>query len=532
MTHRHAPRSSVALVFAFLLLGPSSARAEIPSRMEPEYSEAVLSYNAQKYESALKALDGLIQQSPETVEFLELKALALKGAKKTDEAAGLYDQLIRLKEGKADPEEVAPYQFELGVMRFREGKDDDARKLLRAAAEARFNEGPSHFFLGMLEYKAGRMAQADSHFGAVASSSADDLKPPAYFYQAQINAKTGHPAAATYSLVKARNWAADLKDDEDYAKDTRDIAARIHAEAEKALGPLDRSRWFGNVAVMVAHDSNVLALPEGEFSDESLGRSTLKTLAQYSLGYMTSPLGLVQLVPNLRGSAPFHFSELTRSGEFTNSQLTLYATYKPLAPFHFGMKVEGGVTFQNSKPDTRFGYALFGLNWGGGPYFKYELAPKMVLGFEFLHDETKYKTDESLSESEKDLGRSGGSEKSKLFFRNDPGRRFWNPTFSVTREEQHTRGWQFQNRSWVLGLDNSMILSELWSATQSLSFAFTKYDSGQRIDRTWQWGFGAARKISPKVSLTGEFRVTDQDSDDPTFEYGRTLISAGASFAL
>src|SRR5688572_32073297 len=45
------------------------------SRLEPDYAEAVLSYNSQSYDQALRYLDNVTAVEPNLVEALELRAL-------------------------------------------------------------------------------------------------------------------------------------------------------------------------------------------------------------------------------------------------------------------------------------------------------------------------------------------------------------------------------------------------------------------------------------------------------------------------
>jgi predicted Zn-dependent protease len=64
---------------------------------ESRYAEAVIAFNKRKTEEAVKILNELLKESPLTVEYLELKALALKG--KGDEKTSLevYQQLYQAK---------------------------------------------------------------------------------------------------------------------------------------------------------------------------------------------------------------------------------------------------------------------------------------------------------------------------------------------------------------------------------------------------------------------------------------------------
>lgn len=102
--------------------GPvSRATAEIANELEPDYAEAVLEYNSQKYDTAIRLLTEIQKKAPKTVEVLELKAITYKAMKNEKGAADAYRDLIQVKtkEGK-DKAEIAPYSFELGVIRYNE----------------------------------------------------------------------------------------------------------------------------------------------------------------------------------------------------------------------------------------------------------------------------------------------------------------------------------------------------------------------------------------------------------------------------
>ncbi|RYZ61251.1 MAG: hypothetical protein EOP09_20210, partial [Proteobacteria bacterium] len=114
------------MVFRFfaiaLLVAPLTGFAEIPNESEPDYSEAVIFYNTKRFDRALTMLEQLQRTLPKSVEVLELKALTLRATQKDKQAAVVYKDLIDLKTKQAAPrKEIAPYAFELGMIRFNEG---------------------------------------------------------------------------------------------------------------------------------------------------------------------------------------------------------------------------------------------------------------------------------------------------------------------------------------------------------------------------------------------------------------------------
>ena len=88
----------IFVTVAFLtIITHSNLWAEIPTEMEPDYSEAVLSYNSKNYDRALAVLNTLLSKSPNTIEFMELKALTLKGSHRPEQSEEVYLQLIKEK---------------------------------------------------------------------------------------------------------------------------------------------------------------------------------------------------------------------------------------------------------------------------------------------------------------------------------------------------------------------------------------------------------------------------------------------------
>src|SRR3954470_13831898 len=91
------------LVLVGLPFSVQVAHADIPSALEPQYSEAVLAYNSKDYPQAVSTLDALIAKDSKIVEFYELKALTLKSMK-DPKAAEAYEALIEIKTKEGRPE--------------------------------------------------------------------------------------------------------------------------------------------------------------------------------------------------------------------------------------------------------------------------------------------------------------------------------------------------------------------------------------------------------------------------------------------
>ena len=147
-------RVPLGILFLIWATAPS-AHAEIPDALEPEYSEAVIAYNAKDYRKAIGFLDPLILKNPQVSEFLELKALSLKASQNDPESAKVYAALILSKRKEKRPEaELAPYQFELAMILQRTKRFDLSKRYFESALEQNFNPGVCHMYLGMAAFNA------------------------------------------------------------------------------------------------------------------------------------------------------------------------------------------------------------------------------------------------------------------------------------------------------------------------------------------------------------------------------------------
>ncbi|MGE0615175.1 MAG: tetratricopeptide repeat protein [Bacteriovoracia bacterium] len=524
---------AVNLALTSILLSLSPARADIPSKLEPEYSEAVLAFNGRKYDHALKLLDELLKKAPNAVEFMELKALTLKTHKRSAESVKVYRALIAEKrKQKRPPAESAPYYFELGVMEFQDQKNKEAKADLNEAIEHKFNVGAAHFFLGMLHFKDGEWETSEEHFHGVLSSNADDLKAPSHFYLAQVYLKMKYPSGATQNFSAARDRAKDTLDDKSISDENKGIAKQIFEASEKALAPLDRSQYFGSVALLSSFDSNVLAVPDTATGTSASGKSSLKQVLQAGIGYMSSPLRTFQWVPNYRLAYNFNFNSAAQTGEFLTNVASLYVTRKPLDRTNFGLKLEGNYTLQNSGT-SRFGFGGYSFSTNFGPYFKTEIKPKLVLGVQATYGTRKYFTDSASTTS---TNRTGTGLSARIYLQNDTGSRYWNPTVSLSGGNESTEGTEYASKSLGLSLSNLVPIGQLSTLSAGPSITITHYPTsqyGSRVDRNYALNVSFTHKLGAKWTLLADASYAKNDSTVASaYTYSRFVVSAGASYSF
>ncbi len=514
------------LTFAVFLVTAFSDKiyAKIPSHLEPDYAEAVISYNKKDYQASLKAL--------ESVELLELKALALKSSEKNVEAANLYKKLIKLKQTeKAKPEEIAPYTFELGVIEYRKKNYNEAKKYLDYAANHEFNEGAAHFFLGSMAFQAGNWSDAEEHFDEVLSSSAQDLYPVSNFYLGQAYIKMKQTSRATYQFLAAKNSSEDILGDQDSGKESKAIAEKINSATTKVLTPLDKSRFFGSASFLAGYDTNILMIPEE--SSSASGKSTGKSVIQGGIGYMSSPLRTYQFVPNLRTSINYNLNKDTQAGEYLSNFFNLYVTRMPLAPLHFGIKVQGSYLLQNSDTTKRFGLTPYSMGGGGGGFIKYELIDKLKMKVEAGYNIDKIPGDNIATDANK---RSGSKIDTSVTFNYNQGSRFLNPALRVGYTIQTTKGTEYDSNNLSVGFIDNMNLTAKLTSMLGVDLGFINYPnraSGKRSDQSLTGRGSLTYKLTKNWNALGEFSYNKNSSNFPTqYNYKRYVFSVGINYTF
>jgi tetratricopeptide (TPR) repeat protein len=542
----------IALMGVAIPLSTGIARAELPTRLEPVYAEAVIAYNSKDYPKAIAALDELLRQKPGVAEALELKALSLKATKDDAKSAAVYEELVKAKlaDGKTE-KDVAPYRYELGLIRFRENRPAEARPQLEGALKAGFNEPACHFFLGLSDFRENKLNDAEGHLKETSSSGVAELRPAADFYLGQIYSKLSRSSGATQSFFSARNGARDLLGDAKADPEARKVATQIRDATEKALKPFDRSGWFGNAGVTLGYDTNVLSVPADQSPNptDSNSPGSSKATLLGGVGYMSSPLDSWQIVPSYRVIANLNLNTATKAGEFVMNDLSVYLTRNALARFSWGVKGEMVYTFQNSRrsgdPERRFGYEGYSVNMPFGPYLRYEIAPQYALSVDLNLVPQNFLIDDDNSESP--YKRSGIDKNARVSLRHERGDRYWNPTVSALLDSNSTdgrgnvnsggrSGAEFTSRTAGMELSDVMRPIEALTVTLTGSVSFPRYIErvdGPRQDRTYFAAAGGTYRVTPRYTALADLQYTYNSSTVPSlYQYTRLVVSVGASYSF
>ncbi len=515
------------------LLGPMSlATAEMENQLEPEYALAVLDYNGNNFDSALKLLNELQKKAPAAVEILELKAITLKAMKNTKDAANVYRDLVQLKtkEGK-DKKEIAPYAFELGVILYNEKNWKQADQYLNYSAKNGFNVEVSHFYLGLVEVQLEEWTLAEANFMETIKSELDELKPAAHYYLSQVYFKLGFPSDGFGNLISAKQAAQKYIDRTDVQPDSKKMAEQVRDAAVSTLAPFDKAQTFGTFSLLMGYDSNVLLIPSESASNAGgSGKSTLKSTVSAGYGYASSPLARIQYVPSVRFNFNKNFNGASSSGEFADTTLSLYLTRDALAPVSWGLKTEGTFVFQN-QTDTAGAkkYHLYDNSIQLAPYLKWDASKQWTYAAEIGYRITKYAGEDAVSNS---LKRSGHGILAKISAQNRASRRYFNPTYSIKYEVTSTTGTEYANSLYGAQLINTMKFGS-FDFSQVLEYDHTGYgtSSTNRKDGLFVLSLLASRKIGPRWGLlfSGDYS-TNSSTDSASYGYNRYTFNAGVGY--
>lgn len=515
----------------------SLAYAEVSTQNEPQYSEAVLAYNGRDYDRAIKILDELEKASPATIEFLELKALAYKSSNRPLQSEKIYTDLLRRKQKEGAPAKaLAPYAFELGVLKYNAKNWQQASKLFQAAIRGEFNQSAAHFYLGIAAFQTEDWKTATENLQVVVKSGTDELIPPAHLYLAQCYLKTRQSRGATDHLVQARDTAQRTLQDSSKTESSKSMAQSIFDAATKALVPLSKPQWFGSVSWIWGYDSNILSQPSTSTSSltSSTGQGSVTSTLQAGIGYMTAPTKTYQLVPSYRLSTNFNLNDLARTEEYVANQFSLYITRDPLAETSYGLKIGTDLTFANGKGSGRFDYGYYSTIASIGPYFKQQLSQGANWGGELFWGPALYADDSQTTSADQ---KNGWSLSNQFYYQQDQGSHFWNPTLAFSDSYTYAKGSNNTNLAIGLSLSSLMYLNSKLRISPKLSFTRTMYtarssDSG-RTDHLIAIGVSLLYRWNARLSLVGEVNYEDNLSTlESSYAYSKAAATVGASYSL
>lgn len=510
-------------------------RAEIPTELEPDYSEAVLAFNAKNYDRALALLNELLKKNPQIIELMELKALTLKNTHQSAESASIYSQLIDVKKREARPEkEFAPYAFELGMIHYREKKTELAQQEFELAIRNDFNSAVSHLYLGMLTFQRGNFSSAATHFEGALHGEAADIRPVVHFYLAQAHVKTGYPTGATHHLIAARDSARTIVEGENFLPESKKIAQQILEGSQKALAPFDKGQWFANLTLLSGFDNNVMFLPSSLATSTDISKKqSIKSTLMWSGGYASSPLRRWQWVPSLRGNLTRNFNEDARGFEFVSNTASLYLNHQPLSKTTYGFKGDFTLLFKNnySATEPKTVYQAYNHVISVGPYVRREIFKKTLGGVELFYQPQKFYQDGTGNDT-----RTGNDFLGRVFIQNDEGRKFFNPQASFRYDLNRTQGKNFRSSTVGFTVGNLMHVWQKLDLSLAIDYSlisFKERTPETRNDQLLVVSLTSTYKLSSHWILMISADTTQNQSNlADTYRFSRFSGQAGLSYVF
>lgn len=486
--------------------------------MEARFAEAVIAYNRKQTKSALQILDELTMLAPKNVEYLELKALILKGMGDTNRSFDAYKKLYQITTDK----ERGPYAFEIGTLYDKGGKPELARPFFKKSIALKFNVDPSHLYLGLGYFKEKQFAEAEPHFRVASKSKVEDISILGHYYLGITLFKLSSGGDGIDSLLQVQELADKRGPD--------DLGKNLKASSQKMLEPFSKSQWFGNLVLMSQYDSNIQQLPSGSINPAAGSNpSTMRANLSGGGGYMSAPIDPIQWVAGYRASYNYNFNSDTKQFQYFTNSPTLFLNYKPLSSTSGGLRFEGHYTFQNtpdSTDPTLYEYLKFSFVYGGGAYLRHQLSRTLKMDLDLSYRKQTFYIDPNLS---------GTTIGGRVSFRQDLGAKWWNPTLSLVYENNKTQSNQFTYQSYGGGLMNAMSLPGSITLTQSLDYTYSLYSLSdpKRTDQNISARVAFARAMNSKWTLLADASYIQNTSTiSDSFSYNRILTSLGVGYTF
>jgi tetratricopeptide (TPR) repeat protein len=270
-TRRAAPALLLVLDLlaanAALLVGAVGPAAAQQSEADVFVAQAILAYDARRYDEALSLLREALAQDPNNVEALYYSGLVLMAQQKTDQAVEV------LEKARAQAPRDLSIQFLLGVAYFALERYDQAEAPLTQVYNERPQTEGVGYYVGLIRYRKKDYQGALKAFRAETSKN-PNIQQLVRFYSGLTLAILGLPeqAVAEVDAALRLQTGSALTGPAERIRDTlasaRDAERRFHAE----------------VRVGFLYDSNVAVLPQPSHDPTAESLRGRKTATPGELG--------------------------------------------------------------------------------------------------------------------------------------------------------------------------------------------------------------------------------------------------------
>jgi len=499
-----------------------------PGDAELLQAQADLLIQDGKTTAALDTIDKALIISPNDLKLLELKALTLNQLGNWKAAFNLYDSLS--DRSQATPKKRAPYEFELGLIEFKQKNFKNAEKHFLFALNQRFNLDVSQFLLGSIYLGQKSFIRAQEYLKASLDSPVKELKAQSHMYLGQSFAEQGNYPKAFKHVVAARELASELST----ASDARqaNLGSQILESTNALAGQLGKSNLIAQVGLITGYDSNVLLNPTSN-ADPASQSASLKETLSFSLQYLTPPDGGAQWQLLYQGAVNYNFNSATRAGQFAINDLAANVTLNPEESTRYGVRA-GAQYILRSGADgssTANSFANYSLIGTVGTFVYHDEGKGTILGAEILVQPQSFLRDSDSPTSYRKTGWGGIAR----FYRQ--GNRFLgmnSPLIALVFDLRQTTGEEFRSKSVGLEFGGNWKVSSRFTILPQTLFSYTAYqfrETGYRGDWFLNGQLASQFKVANGFFLNSSLQVGKNFSTViDTYEYFRFAASIGINY--
>ncbi|MEQ1876824.1 MAG: hypothetical protein ABL958_09265, partial [Bdellovibrionia bacterium] len=334
-------RSGSALLAVFLVSASAFAAVDDGAR-EAALVKAAAEVRAGHVDQAEALFDPYAKSCGKQTDCLEIMYLISNARGKPKVAARVLELLI---EGSKNP---APYQYELGVLKLREGDKNGALTQLELADRAGYNPEATGFLMGLLAYGWGQWDAARARFDSVLENVDSSLDPAARFFKGRLLLQEKQTRAG----LRQMSLAADTAVKTGVPQELGALNTQIQKLSSQALQGFDRSAWAGGVQTRLEYDNNVSFAQN--VSPPSLAPATLKQVLAGAVSFTGSPKSLIQSQAYYRLTGNYNFNRETRDFQYLVNELETKFTYGALKSNRFGLKPAAMFILRNEAAAETF----------------------------------------------------------------------------------------------------------------------------------------------------------------------------------
>lgn len=486
-------------------------------------AEALIAFHEGKLETALSRIDSALKLTPQSLKLLELRALTLKSSGDWEAAYKTYGELTALK---AAGERRAAYEFEMGVIQFKQKNYPRAENHLRYSLREKFNLPITQYLLGSIFLEKKENTKAEAFLTAASRSEIKEFSAQSHLALGRMQFDKGLYSPAFAHLSAARELASTMVTND---AGSAVLGRQILDSTQGLVDSLEKSSFAGQVGLVSAYDSNVLLNPTSN-ADAASQRASFKETMVFSLNYATSPVRETQWQIGYQGAANYNFTEATRAGQFILNDLSVLWIDSPQPPLQYGFKGGGSYAMRygaaGSSSEGKF--AGYSATFTAGPFLRSEKERGRSMGAEVLFQPQLFFQD---GDSPTEYKKTGWGGVARFYYQPDAAKQF-----AIFFDLRQPTGIEFQSKAAGLDFSATARLNRKLSLIPSGTASYTAYQvrsGGYRGDWYFSGQMTSLFAFTPQFNATATIQTAKNFSNVvDTYEYFRIVGSVGMNYVF